>query len=497
MHSVFTIVKKELKRSFTDIRVLLGMILPGLIIFLMYSFMGSIITNVEEKQSSYKTFIVRVENTPEEESIKNFFKDKKFEITDIYTDVDSSTTISKEEFMTKISDKEADLYIIYPENFMELAEAHRLDETKPIPNVEIYYNSSKDESSMIYSEYEAFLLGYESTKCNMFDINNPESGTVYNLAKKDDASKKNPGTKITGKQLEGYIGYSEVVVDYEKKLSELIGVEEIIKQIDKAINQVKVSQSMSEKGNDVERPSIHMMFRGNPGTGKTTIARIVAQKMKSAGILKKGNFFEYKGRDLCAEYVGQTTPKTTSICRDAYGSVLFIDEAYELYRGGDSGKDYGREALTALVAEMENHRDDMCVIFAGYTDEMNTMVKGNPGLKSRIPIYIDFPNYDREQLEQIFFKMLEGKFKYEPGVKKAAHEFFSSLGDDVLKSKEFSNARFVRNLFESVWGEAALRFDLSSDGELKITESDFKTAIDRVDLKSMSEKKMGRIGVVI
>ena len=190
MHSIFTIVKKELKRSFTDIRVLLGMILPGLIIFLMYSFMGSIITNVEEKQTSYKTFIVRIENCPEDDTIKNFFKDNKFEITDIYTDIDNQTTITKDEFMTKISEKEADLYIAYPENFLALAEAHRLDETKPIPNVEIYYNSSKDESSMIFSEYEAFLQGYESTKCNMFDINNPESGTVYNLAKKDDASKK-------------------------------------------------------------------------------------------------------------------------------------------------------------------------------------------------------------------------------------------------------------------------------------------------------------------
>ena len=190
MHSIFTIVKKELKRSFTDVRVLLGMLLPGLIIFFMYTFMGSIISNVEQKQTSYKNFIVRIENLPEDEKIKNFFKDNKYEITDIYTDVDTTTPISKEDFMTKISDKEADLYIYYPENFLEMAEAHRLDETKPIPNVEMYYNSSKDESSMIYSEYEAFLIGYETSKCNMFDINNPESGIVYNLAKKDDASKK-------------------------------------------------------------------------------------------------------------------------------------------------------------------------------------------------------------------------------------------------------------------------------------------------------------------
>ena len=108
MHSIFTIVKKELKRSFTDVRVLLGMLLPGLIIFFMYTFMGSIISNVEQKQTSYKNFIVRIENLPEDEKIKNFFKDNKYEITDIYTDVDTTTPISKEDFMKKISDKEAD-----------------------------------------------------------------------------------------------------------------------------------------------------------------------------------------------------------------------------------------------------------------------------------------------------------------------------------------------------------------------------------------------------
>lgn len=190
MHSIFTIVKKELRRSFTDARVLLGMLLPGLIIFIMYSLMGNIFSNVEEKQSSYKNFIVRVENMPENDAFKNFFKDNKYEITDIYTDIDTSTPISKEDFMTKITDKEADLLIIYPENFLSMAEAHRLDETKPTPNVEIFYNSSKDESSFIFDEYNIFLQTYEAEKCNMFDVNRPQEGTNYNLANKDDASKK-------------------------------------------------------------------------------------------------------------------------------------------------------------------------------------------------------------------------------------------------------------------------------------------------------------------
>ncbi len=319
---------------------------------------------------------------------------------------------------------------------------------------------------------------------------------IYKIAWDSGSNKKN-SSKITANQLKKYIDLTDCVSDSEQTLKNMVGVESIIDQIDKAINQVKVSLELCNKGKDVERPSIHMMFRGNPGTGKTTIARVVAAKMKEAGILKKGSFFEIKGRDLCAEYVGQTTPKTCQICRDAYGSVLFVDEAYELYQGGDSGRDYGPEALAALVAEMENHRDDMCVIFAGYTDEMNTMVTGNPGLRSRIPIVIDFPNYTKAQLEDIFFKMMEDKFEYEPGVKKCAHEFFDSLSEDVLSSKEFSNARFVRNLFESVWGEAALRYDLSENDKLMIKESDFRTAADKADLKSMVEKKMRPIGFVV
>lgn len=191
MSSIFTIFKKELKRSFTDIRVLLGMILPGIIIFLMYSLMGSIITGAVEKQTSYKTFVVRTINLPTNSEFKTAYDEsfKTYEFSDLYTDIEKSTTITDEEFMTKITDKEADLYVIYPENFIDLAEAHRLDNTKPTPSVEIYYNSSRDESNMIYAEYEAFLLGYESIKCNMFDINNDTSKT-YNLAKKDDTSKK-------------------------------------------------------------------------------------------------------------------------------------------------------------------------------------------------------------------------------------------------------------------------------------------------------------------
>lgn len=186
MHSIFTIVKKELRRSFTDVRVLLGMLLPGLIIFFMYTFMGSIISNVEQKQTSYTSFYGEIINEPTE--FKDFLEKNKFELTGLEKSMSESYT--KEEYMTLIKNKEADIYIVYPENFMEKAEAHRLDpDNTPIPNVEIYYNSAKDESSLFFQEYIAYLNEYESTKCNMFDYNN-DPNTVYNLVNKDDASRK-------------------------------------------------------------------------------------------------------------------------------------------------------------------------------------------------------------------------------------------------------------------------------------------------------------------
>lgn len=302
---------------------------------------------------------------------------------------------------------------------------------------------------------------------------------------------------ITGVQLVEFLNLNNRELTCAEMLEQMVGVDDIIKQIDTKIKQIKVAQEMAENGSQVERPSIHMMFKGSPGTGKTTIARIVAKKLKEAGILSKGNLYEIKGRDLCGRYIGETTPKTCAYCRDAYGSVLFIDEAYELYRGQESSeRDYGREALTALVAEMENHRDDMCVIFAGYSDDMDEMVKGNLGLESRIPIVIDFPNYSKEELEQIFIKMLEQNFEYEPSLRDAVHEYFDSISKDALDSKEFSNARFVRNLFESVWGEAALRYDLGNEEKIVIKSNDFKTATDKIDFKKFEEKKHRPMGFV-
>lgn len=284
--------------------------------------------------------------------------------------------------------------------------------------------------------------------------------------------------------------------DPTERLRELIGMEAISVQINEIVAQMKVAKELAASGADVENPSIHMMFTGNPGTGKTTVARIVAKIMKEQGILRKGHMHEYRGRDLCGRYIGETAPKTSAICRDAYGSVLFIDEAYSLYRGESDRRDYGLEALDTLVAEMENHRDDMCVIFAGYTDEMNIMLNGNAGLRSRIPYIIEFPNYSREELTDIFFKMVGDRFEYDDEFASAVKDFFNNLPEETFTSKDFSNARFVRNLYEKVWGKAAYRKTISGDSKLTLLKSDLDNVSRGDEFKILTDKKTKKIGFI-
>ena len=278
-----------------------------------------------------------------------------------------------------------------------------------------------------------------------------------------------------------------------EELAKMVGMAEVSRRINEVIVQIKTLKKMMAQGKKVARPAIHMLFTGNPGTGKTTVARILARMMQQAGILRKGHLVEVKGRDLCGQYIGETAPKTSAICRDAYGSVLFIDEAYSLFRDEDaSSRDYGREAMDTLVAEMENHRDDFCVIMAGYKDEMDAMLKGNSGLRSRIPYEIEFPNYSREDLERIFFTMLDGTFDYEDGLKDAVHGFFADLPEETFASKEFSNARFVRNLYERTWGKAAYRQSLAGGGEMRILKSDLAGATADSEFKKLLKKNVER-----
>jgi len=275
------------------------------------------------------------------------------------------------------------------------------------------------------------------------------------------------------------------------QLDALIGLDSLKQRIREIVAQIEITRN----NKSLETPCIHMRFTGNPGTGKTTVARILGKILTERGILRNGNFFEYSGRDFCGRYVGETAPKTAAMCRDAYGSVLFIDEAYSLYSGDDDSRDYGREALTTLIAEMENHRTDLMVIMAGYTDDMDRLLKGNAGLESRMPYKLEFPNYNQQELARIFMAMAGKGFAYGDDFATVVQTYFDAMPAAALQAKEFSNARFVRNLYERTWGKAILREQLTdSGGKLILRAEDFLQASGEGEFQALMEKKTKRIG---
>ncbi len=279
--------------------------------------------------------------------------------------------------------------------------------------------------------------------------------------------------------------------DAFNELSEMIGMEKITERIREIVAQVEISA----KNDKLDRPCMHMRFVGAPGTGKTTVARIIGRIFAERKLLSNGYFFEYGARDFCGEYIGQTAPKTAAICRDAYGSVLFIDEAYDLYRGGvGSENDYGREALTTLISEMENHRDNLMVIMAGYKAEMEKLMQGNAGLRSRMPYLVEFPSYTKEQLAQIFMLMAEKHFACQKELKPAVEQYFDELPQSYISSEEFSNARFVRNLYERTWSKAAMRAQLNGLKEVVLCQEDFFAAKSEKEFSEKLTTGRNRVG---
>lgn len=302
------------------------------------------------------------------------------------------------------------------------------------------------------------------------------------------ARKKRATKTISATDAKLICGETDNKMTGEQMLAEMVGGAKMKEQIASIVSQIEMSR---EEG--ANAPCIHMRFSGNPGTGKTTVARIIGKILKEKGLLRIGNFYEYSGRDFCGRYIGETAPKTASMCRDAYGSVLFIDEAYSLYRGDGNDRDYGKEAIDTLIAEMENHRHDLVVIMAGYADEMDILMKGNSGLASRMPYLIEFPNFTREELYQIFENMSKKKWQCEEGYLQEAKAYFDNLPDSVLHSKEFSNARFVRNLYERAWAKAMLRCQLNKGSAKTLTRDDFTRASSDTEF-TFNAKKKNRLG---
>ena len=245
---------------------------------------------------------------------------------------------------------------------------------------------------------------------------------------------------FNGKSGEGDTSNEKSAYD---KLSEMIGLAGVKKVIDGAINYFKLQKEYKERGIDFARPAMHMVFSGNPGTAKTTVARLLAQILRDNKVLSRGELVEVGRADLVGEYVGQTAPQVKEVFRRAKGSVLFIDEAYSLL--DDKKGLYGDEAINTIVQEMENARDDMIVVFAGYKKEMEEFVERNPGLSSRIAFHIDFDDYSESELLDIT-KLLarQNSIIIDESCDKKLLDIYKT----ARKDPSFGNGRYARNVLE-------------------------------------------------
>ncbi len=231
------------------------------------------------------------------------------------------------------------------------------------------------------------------------------------------------------------------------ELDELVGMEQIKKDVRSLINLIKVRKLRQENGLAVPDLSLHMVFTGNPGTGKTTVARLLSRLYKAIGVLEKGTLVEVDRSALVAGYVGQTALKTRETLDKALGGILFIDEAYSLAPEGGSANDFGSEAIETILKVMEDERDELVVIAAGYPEPMERFISSNPGLESRFGKYFHFEDYNGAQLFEIFKSQCK-KNQYEPD--EAASAYAEKLLNELYENRDenFGNARDVRNIFE-------------------------------------------------
>lgn len=312
----------------------------------------------------------------------------------------------------------------------------------------------------------------EITKLATAIVEEHNKGDTISLLKKISEAVDNPNYQIEVKRIAQLInssliefyGYSTIksicqsttdvaddtrtLQDLLDELNALVGLEKVKSKVQDLIVYQKIQKMRREQNLHSAKNTLHLAFTGNPGTGKTTVARIVGRIYKQIGLLSKGHFVEVSRTDLIAGYQGQTALKVKKVIEQAKGGVLFIDEAYSITEN-DHTDSYGRECLTELTKALEDYREDLVVIVAGYTEPMNQFFESNPGLKSRFNIFIEFNDYSSNELDEILVSMCKkNDYILTDEVKEKIHFYFEQQTSS--KDKSFSNGRLVRNLFDDL-----------------------------------------------
>ncbi|MEQ1899175.1 MAG: CbbX protein [Devosia sp.] len=258
-------------------------------------------------------------------------------------------------------------------------------------------------------------------------------------------------------------GVAEVLDELDR---ELVGLKPVKQRIRETAALLLVDRARKRMGLSQTTPTLHMSFTGNPGTGKTTVALRMADLLYRLGYVRKGHLISVTRDDLVGQYIGHTAPKTKEVLKRAMGGVLFIDEAYYLYRP-DNERDYGQEAIEILLQVMENQRDDLVVILAGYADRMDKFYQSNPGFRSRIAHHIDFPDYEDGELLAIAESMLATQnYHFDPAAKAAMNKYIALR----RKQPHFANARSIRNALDRARLRQANRLFESTKGPVGVTE---------------------------
>jgi probable Rubsico expression protein CbbX len=268
------------------------------------------------------------------------------------------------------------------------------------------------------------------------------------------------------------LAQSQVEAVLDQLDRDLVGLAPVKARIRDIAALLVIDRLRANLGLETQSPSLHMCFTGNPGTGKTTVALRMAEILHRLGHVRRGQVVSVTRDDLVGQYIGHTAPKTKEVLKKAMGGVLFIDEAYYLYRP-DNERDYGQEAIEILLQVMENQRDDLVVILAGYADRMDTFFQSNPGMRSRIAHHIEFPDYTAPELLQIAERLLATQnYRFDDAARQAFDDYLGRR----MAQPHFSNARSVRNALDRARLRQASR--LFADRDRVLTRDDLTTLTD-------------------